>query len=125
MIKIFNTTEVSQETFINELRNVLTHLVPYVSVHSGVLGKDTIMVLVSFDKKEDWRHGYVENSNYFRMSIESDGVMEEFVQSIYIGGESSIKNRLGFKFRKSTCKSREVVINKLVDFINKINSVLS
>ena len=120
MTQIFNTTEVSQETFINELRSVLTQLVPYVSVHSGVLGKDTIMVLVSFDKKEDWRYGYVENSNYFRMCIESDGVMEEFVQSIYIGG-----NRLGFKFRKSTCKSREVVINKLVDFINKIKSVLS
>ncbi len=97
----------------------------FYSLNKGVFGNDTIMVLVSFEPKEAWSNGYVENSNYFRMSIQKDGKMEVFTQSLYEPGKpESYETRLKIKFRKSTAKNMKDAADRLVKFINEVKKAL-
>ena len=122
--KIFNTDIISQQQAINYLQTELTPLAPFVKVSSGALGNETIMLLVSFEPKENWSYGYVENSNYFRMRIEDNGMLEVFVATFYKKGTNASSagydNRLKIKFRKTTVKSLEEAKKKIADYINKI-----
>lgn len=94
---------------------------PFYSLGKGALGNDTIFVLVSFEPKSEWNYGYVENSNYFRMSIYADGKMEVFTQSLYYpDAPVSYETRLKMKFRKSTAKSMKDAADRLIKFINDV-----
>jgi len=126
MEKIFNNGTIDQKTAIEYLKNKLVDKVPFVRVESGCLGNRTIMLLVSFDKKETWSFGYVENTNYFRMSIEDDGVMEVFVQSIHDRRRCvTYESRVKTKFRKCTVKSLDVVVEKILVFVGKVQEELA
>lgn len=97
----------------------------YYSLSKGAFGNDTIMVLVSFEPKTEWSNGYVENSNYFRMSIQENGKMEVFTQSLYEPGKPvSYETRLKIKFRKATAKSAKDAADRLVKFINEVKKAL-
>lgn len=97
----------------------------YYSLSKGAFGNDTIMVLVSFESKTEWSNGYVENSNYFRMSIQENGKMEVFTQSLYEPGKpESYETRLKIKFRKSTAKNMKDAADRLVKFINEVKKAL-
>lgn len=122
MNKIFNIDQLSISDAIEKLQIELNKIVPYVSIKKACLGNDTIMLCVSFDLKETWRNGYLENSNYFRISIEENGVIEQFVCGLYQKGSFiSFDNRLNMKFRKATVKSFDSAVMKIVQYCNNIN----
>ena len=100
--------------------------VPYLRVETGHFGSDMIFLLISFDKKENWPYGYVENSNYVRISITNAGKVEAFAYSLYKKGETcSFETRLNndkeYKFRNFTAKDFETAKNKILSFVTKIN----
>ena len=121
MSKIFNTKEINVYEMIDFIKNGIENEVPFVHISKGIFGGDTIMLLISFDPKSEWKFGYVENSNYFRMMVEDNGVIEEFTRSLYYKGVGkSFETRLKTKFRKCTVKSKEDVVRKIKDYINKV-----
>ena len=120
MRTIFNINGFDVNNMIDYIKSSGINL-PYLQVTNGVLGNETIMILASFDPKSEWNHGYVENSQYFRMMIESNGVMEVFTQSLHQRNiRKSYDTRLKTKFRKSTVKDKESVIKKLNEYIEKV-----
>lgn len=78
------------------------------------------MLLVSFESKENWPNGYVENSQYFRMMIDSNGVMECFTYSLHKPNVKKNEYTRLSKFRKYTAKNKEGVLKKLTEYIEKI-----
>ncbi len=119
--KIFNNGETSQIGAMEYFREILGDIVPVYGVHSGAFGSGTVMFTICFQPREEWAHGIMENSNYFRMSLEENGEMEVFAASLYKKGERpNYENRLGVKFRKAHAKSLEDAANKLIKFINTI-----
>jgi len=112
---------------INELREELSKkiptLVPYFKQNdkSGI-AENYHIITVGFDDQKTWSNGYLENSNYFRMSIDcSTGKMETFVSSLYKKGEkASYEARLPIKFRKATVKSVKEAVDKVVKFIEEV-----
>ena len=120
---IFNNGNKTVKEMIDFINTELIADAPYVRASRAAMGDDTIMLLVSFEPKESWRYGYVENSNYFRMSIEQDGEMEVFTQSLHKGG-GSFEHRLKVKFRKCFVKTEEQMILKLKTFIQKVKENL-
>lgn len=125
MGKIFNNSIMKIDEMIEYIKEKTNGLAPVIYVTKAVIGNDTIMILVSFTPKSEWKHGYVENSQYFRMSIESNGEMECFTYSLYKPNMAkSMSTRLS-KFRKSTVNSKELIIDKLVKYINKIKSEMN
>lgn len=120
MNRIFNNEEIDVFGMIEYIKNELNGVVPFIQVQKGSLGIDNVMLLVSFDPKEKWNYGYVENSNYFRMIVESNGIMEVFTQSLYVKKIISYETRLKIKFRKCTVKDKETVVRKIKEFIGKV-----
>jgi len=119
--KIFNNDQYSIEDAIQYLNSELSSSVPEFKAGTAHLGKDTIMITVAFEPKEEWPHRIFENSNYFRMRIEDSGVMEVFVQSLYQKGKgSSYENRLSVKFRKAKAKSLDDAKNRILKYIQEI-----
>ena len=118
------TTDITQASEI--LKDALEKEKPgYISLSKGVFGNDTIMLLVSFEPKTEWTNGYVENSNYFRMSIYKDGKMEVFTQSLYEPGKPvSYETRLKIKFRKATAKSAKDAADRAVKFVKEVKKAL-
>jgi hypothetical protein len=120
---IFNNGNKTVKEMIDFINTELIADAPYVRASRAALGDDTIMLLVSFEPKESWRHGYVENSNYFRMAIYETGEMEVFTQSLHKGGGSA-EHRIKVKFRKCTVKTEEQMILKLKTFIQNVKENL-
>ena len=120
MRTIFNVNGFDVNNMIDYIKSSGIKL-PYLQVTKAALGLDSIMILASFESKSEWKHGYVENSQYFRMVIESNGVMEVFMQSLHQRNiRKSYDTRLKTKFRKSTVKDKESVIKKLNEYIEKV-----
>lgn len=119
-MKLFNNPDFSIDNMIEYIKENTSNLVPFFSSTKAVIGSDTVMLLVSFTPKETWKYGYVENSPYFRMCIESDGTMEVFTASLYKSNQPKTNSTRIGKFRKYTAKNRESVIKKLVEYIDKI-----
>jgi hypothetical protein len=120
-MKIFNDGILSNVELIEKLRTELSGLTPVIRVFPALLGDGMITLLVCFEPKEDWKNGIMENGNYFRMSIEDDGVMEIFTQSLYKkSSHFSFENRLPIKFRKTTVKTIDQLLVKLKAHIDKI-----
>lgn len=120
---IFNNGEISQQQAIEILKTKLAGKAPFINVSSGVFGKESIFFLVSFQTKESWPYGYVENSNYTRLHLDENGIIEQFTCSLYQKDkEISYETRLNEKFRKCTVKSLDKAIEKLSIYFNKINN---
>jgi hypothetical protein len=118
---IFDTEDVDINTAIEKINRALEPLIPYKNVTKGIFGNDTIMVLAVFEPKNEWTNGIMENSNYFRMAIYSDGKMEVFTQSLYAKNvESKYENRLPVKFRKSKAKNIDDAAARLVKYVNEV-----
>lgn len=122
---IFNNEQYTREDAITFLNSALSSIVPFASVLEAALSRDTIMILISFDPKEQWAHGYVENSNYVRMKIDQYGVMEVFVSSLHKKDvQISRESRLNIKFRKTRAKSLVDAVNKIEKFVNAVKELL-
>ena len=125
MTQLFEETKEGQQKLFGLLNEKYDGRLPFVKVSGGCFGYDSVFLLVSFDKKEDWVNGYVENSNYFQMAIYSNGSMKVFTQSLYEKGHrNSYNHRLsnkGIKFRTSKNVSTvEKMFEKIDAFISKI-----
>lgn len=124
---IFNTPALDVYAAIETIFNRLSPLVDgYTKVDTGCLGDDTIMLLLSFEPKEKWSHGYVENSNYMRISVSQNGEVHAFSESLYLYGMGkSYETRLPIKLRKFTAKSFDVVLTKLAAHVEKVKKGLN
>jgi broad specificity phosphatase PhoE len=59
------------------------------------------------------------------MSIQENGKMEVFTQSLYEPGKpESYETRLKIKFRKSTAKNMKDAADRLIKFINEVKKAL-
>ena len=88
-------------------------IVPFSNMYLSTLGgKDraSIMVTVSLDEQKTWKFHILENSRYFKMSINHDGSME------LISGSS----KLSKKFRKCKVDSVEKAIAKLNKYVDEV-----
>ena len=121
---LFEETKESQLNLIGLLDKRYNNRLPFFNASCGCLGNDSVFLLVSFDKREDWPHGYVENTNYFRMAIYSDGRMEVFTQCLYAKGHRNDYqyklSAMGIKFRKTTVSTTDKMFEKIDSFISKI-----
>jgi hypothetical protein len=52
--------EANKESF-ETIKESLSKMVPFCEVSLAAIGKDSIMLLVSFNPKESWSYGYVMN----------------------------------------------------------------
>jgi len=124
---IFNTPALEVHTAIETIFDRLSPLVDgYTKVDNGCMGTDTIMLLLSFEPREKWSYGHVENSNYMRIAVEQNGEVECFTQSLYpYGMDKSYATRLPIKLRKFTAKSFDVVLTKLAAHVEKVKKGLN
>jgi len=128
MARIFNNNVTLDTNSATEyLNQKISTFVPYLNVNKGALGgEDSIYLAVSLEPKNEWSHGYIENSQYFRMSIYDGGSMEVFCWGLYKKGyRHSYEHRLKTKFRKCTAKSVEDVVRRIKKFIDKVNAEIN
>ena len=86
---------------------------PYVSASVSTLGgasRASIMMSVSLDKKEKWPNLIYQNSRYFLMSLDRNGVLEQF-NSHY---------KLSKRFRKARAKSLGDAVVKINKYISQV-----
>ena len=122
MARIYNSENtLSIKTFVEYLYKDLSELVPFVNINTGCLGGDTLYLVISLQPKNEWNHGILENSQYFRMSIDIDGSMEVFTQCLYKKGQRNYEGRVKTKFRR--CKATHLgdVVERIKKFIDKVN----
>ena len=84
---------------------------PYFGVQYSDLGgakNVSIYIVVSLDNKSEWYNGILENSRYFRMSIDNDGTMGIF------SGSHLLRQ---YKFRKTKAKSVDDAITKINKYV--------
>ena len=91
----------------------LKEMIPYSNAHVSALGgaeRASILLTISFDPREQWKNGYIENSNYCRFHWLHDGTLYNFA--------GYNRNKDAPKFRK--CKAAEVaaVLSKIGKFIS-------
>lgn len=90
------------------LQSLITN-VPMVKVDTGNLGNDHLYILVCLDARETWPHGYLENSDYFRMSLSNRGELEQFT--------NGLDREYRIKFRKAKAKSIDDAALKINNYI--------
>lgn len=103
----------TEETIGQEVEKIKKEInAPFVNARVGALGNSTIMIVVSLDEKSKWINNILENSRYFRISIDNNGVMENFLPL----------NRYN-KMRKTQVKSVDEAIQKINKFINTVKPI--
>jgi hypothetical protein len=128
MARIFNNNvTLDTDSVIEYIKREMNGYVPYLSVSKGAMGgNDSIYLAISLEPKSEWSHGYIENSQYFRMAVYHSGEMEVFCWGLYKKGRRhSYEHRLKTKFRKCTAKSVEDVVKRIKKFIDKINAEIN
>ena len=98
----------------------LKPLVPYVSAQVSALGgadRASILFTISFDAREDWVNGYLENSNYRRFHWLHDLTLDDFAGHI---GPPTFK--VGVKFRKTKAADVAAVLSKVGKFISDVKN---
>ena len=75
----------------------------------GGIEHASIMLTLSFDKRETWQYGYLENSSYIKLAWHSDGVLKMLCQS-----------KLSKKFRQCTCLDVDKALLKINKFIDSL-----
>lgn len=84
---------------------------PFVHVQKATLGHTAVMILVSLDPKSEWPHNILENSRYFRMSLENDGELNQFTKS----------HKIPKKFRKCYVQSASEAVKKINQYIKQMS----
>lgn len=93
------------------LRGLQEHF-PAVFVQLSTLGgpeNASVMIKLSLDEKETWINGYFENSRFSMFSL-NNGKLEQFAKHHQLSN-----------FRKSTIKSNDDVVSKIVSWSSKQN----
>lgn len=86
---------------------------PFVNIRYSELGgaeNVSILMVISLDEKSTWLNNILENSRYFRMSLNQPNILEQFVKNYTI-----TKN-----FRKSRPKNIKMVIDKINAYIKQV-----
>ena len=119
-MKIFD----SASSVLTEIKEACLNMpsVKYVGASKGAFGDDTVFLAVCFTPKAEWTNNIFENSNYVRFSIQSDGVVESFVSSLYSGIKGEWRRLDVKKFRKCTAKSVADVIKKIAAYVDIVNA---
>jgi len=98
----------------NDIETELQKRFPMFRANISTLGGEdnaAIMLVFSLDDRSKWNHGYIENSRYYRFSI--DHTANEFEVENFI----SVK---GYKMRSFKTSESIKVIEKLNKFFDKI-----
>ena len=120
---LFNEESIKSE--IEKIKSAFRAKVPVANASAGSFDYESIYLLVVFDPKDQWANGIMENANYYRARIESDGTVEVFTQSLYKKGQRpSYESRLPVKFRKTKAKSVDEAIAKLMKFTDEVKAQL-
>lgn len=101
---------VDKDALIRELKDGIR--APFVSVVMSTLGgaeRASLMVSVSLDPKETWQNGIFHNSRYFMLSVNRNGVVEQFSSS-----------GLPAKMRKTRVKSVDEAVRKINAYIQQV-----
>ena len=103
---------------ITNVKNVCKKLqkeikAPFVNCKYSKIGGSenvSILMVISLDEKNKWPNNILENSRYFRMSLNKPNILEQFVKSYTITK----------KFRKVRPKSIKLVIDKINNYIKQV-----
>ena len=95
---------------------------PVVSAKVSTLGGTenvSILLVVSFDKRENWMNGYLENSRYFRMHIDNNGLIEQFTVNFGLPSQTGlgVKGNPTLPFRKTRVLNEEELVYKINRYI--------
>lgn len=121
--QLFEPTKEGIAQFANELKSKIK--TPIFQVSNGALGgTKTAYLIVGLDPKSEWKNNIFENSRYFKMSIDFNGVMEVFTASLNQKSTNRYTafERIPIKFRKATAKSVQDAISKIQKFIDQIET---
>lgn len=94
----------------------LTGLVPYLVIRASDNLCSTVGITGSFDAKESWSYGILENSRYFRLTLQPKGRYYTEGEKISVELLSGCK-----KFRKYT-GTPEKVIEKISEYLGGYNA---
>lgn len=95
-----------------EILSGLQEHFPAVSAQLSTLGgpqNASIIIILSLDKKETWINGIYQNSRFSMFSL-NNGKLEQIAKHHQLS-----------KFRKSTIKSNDDVVSKIVSWSTKQN----
>ncbi len=105
---LFNIDNASE--IINKFK---THIhAAFVNGSVMSLGRDdkaTIYLTISLDPKDKWSNGIIENSRYFKLSLQRNGEME-----LFSGGTRKLR------FRKTKAKNIDDAILKLNKYCDEV-----
>lgn len=91
----------------------LRGLIPYASAHVSALGgtdRASILFVISFEPRDQWQNGYLENSTYRRFHWLHDGTLDDFAWYN--------RNKNAPKFRKTKAADVDQVLSKIGKFIS-------
>lgn len=121
---IFN--ENNSQDFIDKLQTELETQFPYVEVFEirrPYVGN--VYLKLSFEPREKWAYGYLENSNNLMFCIQADGKMRTMIYSVYEPNKTvSYETRIKIPFRKCKAKSFEDCVNRILKFTDEIKIAL-
>ncbi len=109
---IFNADTLSRRSSVARYLNTKIKA-PAVHSQVSILGgvnRASAIVHVSLDPKSKWANGIFQNSRYFILSIDRDGIMEMFSKSY----------RLKDKIRKSKVASLPIAVAKINKYIAEV-----
>jgi len=87
---------------------------PFVNCKYSELGgaeNISILMVISLDEKNNWPNNILENSRYFRMSLNIPNILEQFTKSF----------KISKKFRKVRPKNIKIVIDKINTYIKQVS----
>lgn len=93
---------------------------PWVQVYVSSLGgveKQTIMIRLSWQPKDEWKQGILQNSNYAMFSVYQDGTVDQFQLSVY---DARMQRMKVSKWRKTRVKSMDDFVTKLNAYVAKV-----
>lgn len=88
----------------------------YVSSLGGV-ERQTIMLRLSWQPKDQWKQGILQNSNYAMFSVYRDGTVEQFQLAVY---DARMQRMKVTKWRKTKVKSLDDFVTKLNAYVEKV-----
>jgi hypothetical protein len=118
---MFNRENIKET--IETIKTGLNFTAPYVEISQASFGYDGIYLAIAFEPKNEWSHGYIENSNYVRIAFYNNGIIKQFTCSLYEKNQPcTYETRLNKKFRKVTVKNLSQAIEKIKAYVVDVNN---
>ena len=110
--KIFDAdTEGKRGKVRSHLKSKIKAPFTYVAISTlGGLSRASAMITVSLDNKKAWPNGILRNSRYFMLSLDRNGVLEQF----------TVSYKIPKKMRKARAKTLADAVLKINKYIRDI-----